>query len=471
MKSAVHISSADIKLSAIQHVYFLGIGGIGMSALARYFHLAGKVVSGYDKTATPLTDKLQEEGISIHFEDDIRHIPVELKEVSRENSLIVYTPAIPSDLKEFNYLKENGFAVMKRSQALGLITSETNCLAVAGTHGKTTTSTLLAHMLKEAKVPLTAFLGGISVNLESNFTHDKDAEHSVVEADEFDRSFLSLSPAGAIITSVEADHLDIYGEEERLVESFINFAQQVKTHLILHEDVNEKILGRQELTDKRIYSYGWSSSSDYTISNYTIENSQGSFSLRTPKEEEYKVSTPLPGRHNVENATAALALAEQSGQDISNLIQGLTTFKGIKRRFEFKSRKAGRVYIDDYAHHPTELKAAIQAAQELYPEEKIVGIFQPHLFSRTRDFMEEFAAVLGELDSVILLEIYPAREKPIDGISSQALLNKISSPNKELLSKEETIAWVKNHLPPMLMTLGAGDIDQLVNPINELYHA
>lgn len=457
MVESVNISNKSISIDHLEYIYFIGVGGIGMSALARYFNQLNKKVYGYDKTKTALTKLLVEEGIEVHYEESADFIPEEIKK-EVEKSLVIYTPAIPENHAELNFLVKNGFYVLKRSEALGIITKNTHSLAVAGTHGKTTTSSILAHILIENHTPISAFLGGISSNLNSNFHHSEGAEISVVEADEFDRSFLTLYPKGAIITSTDADHLDIYGEKSELDNSFMEFSRQVSEKLI----VNEHCLNTADHSS--IISYGKSDKNLYQLVDRKVENGEIYLTLKTRKKTYSEVNFSMPGEHNALNALAAVALAAEMGHDELKLIRSLGTFKGIRRRFEFIIRSEKHTYIDDYAHHPEELKASITAAKELFPTEKLVGIFQPHLFSRTKDFAEGFRQSLSLLDELILLDIYPAREKPIPGVSSEWLLEGVAT-QKQLLTKEETISWVKTNKPKFLMTLGAGDIDQLVESI------
>lgn len=466
MTTEKKISFSDINLDAIKAVYFIGIGGIGMSSLARYFNRIGKKVSGYDKTATPLTQKLEKEGIYIHFEDQEQSIPAGFLSIDLKNTLVIYTPAIPADHEGYNYLMSAGYTILKRSEALGIITTNTRGLAVAGTHGKTTTSSILAHIVHEYGEPVSAFLGGIATNFNSNFIHENGAKITVIEADEYDRSFLTLHPTAAIITSTDADHLDIYGEKDELLKSFRLFVEQVSEVLLLHEDISEGFLNNKafQRSPKKMLTYGWSSKANYQITSRILKEGVYIMNIKTPYGELLDISFPMAGKHNSENALAALSLAAESGLEINKLALGLASFKGIRRRFETHVNTQENVYIDDYAHHPTELNAAIAAARELYPSKKLTGIFQPHLFSRTRDFITEFATSLSALDEVILLDIYAARETPIEGINSARLLEKIST-QKKLLSKEETLIWVNSEKPELLMTLGAGDIDQLVNPI------
>ncbi len=462
MTAEKNISFRDIDIKNITHCHLIGIGGIGMSALARYFNMRGKSVSGYDKTKTQLTEKLTEEGISITFKDEINSISEDFRIQNNNSVLVIYTPAIPDTHTQLNFLTESGYTVLKRSQALGLITNSTKGLAVAGTHGKTTTSSILAFILHESGYDISAFLGGIVTDFQSNFIHTAGSQTSVVEADEFDRSFLTLFPEAAIITSTDADHLDIYGEKHALIDSFKEFASQIKKTLVIHESSAHFFSEFPNLK-----TYGSSAQCDYRLISRKANNGTYTISIQTPYERFDNINLNMPGEHNSLNATAALALAIESGYDAKKLVDSLEKFNGISRRFEFKIKSETTIYIDDYAHHPAELDAAISAARELYPTKKLFAIFQPHLFSRTRDFMDEFAESLSALDELILLDIYPAREKPLDGISSEILLQKITT-KAQLLSKTETLSLVQNCQPELLMTLGAGDIDKLVEPIKKL---
>lgn len=458
--SADSTHSSNIpQLDLVSTIYFIGVGGIGMSALARYFNSMGKFVFGYDKTQTPLTNQLEKEGIQINYSNSIEAIPQSVSNVKKEELLVIYTPAIPADFPQIKFFNDLGINLHKRSEALGIIIRNTKGLAVAGTHGKTTTSTILAHILNEYKHPVSAFLGGISVNFNSNFFHVEGSSLSVVEADEYDRSFLTLHPYGSIITSTDADHLDIYGEEDHLLKSFNDFSNQTSNNLVVHEDV---VLNHS--SDAIIKRYGESNKSDYRILSRKIEAGICKLDIKHPEGTLNNISFPMAGNHNSLNALAALALGAEIGLDIEKLALGLASFKGIKRRFEIHINSSDCAYIDDYAHHPTELRAAILAARELFPEKKLVGIFQPHLFSRTKDFANEFAESLSLLDQLILLDIYPAREKPIPGITSNWLMEQIDT-SKVLLSKSEAVKWVIQNKPDLLITLGAGDIDQLIEPI------
>lgn len=440
-----------MNLKEIHNIYFIGIGGIGMSALARYFAVNGKNVAGYDRIQTEITDGLQEIGIKIHTEDSIGLIPEIYKNTSK--TLVVYTPAISSTHKELNYFIENAFNVMKRSEVLGEITKNTICLAVAGTHGKTTTSTILGHILKESGVNATSFLGGISENYNSNLILGGD-KVSVVEADEFDRSFLQLSPNIACVTSMDADHLDIYGEANALEQSFQDFANKVSDTLIVCKGLPLKGL-----------TYAVDEKADYYADNLKIKNGVYVFDVKTPTEIITNVEFNLPGKHNVLNAVAALAMANSFGVSLQAIAKALLSFKGVKRRFSYKIKQDNLILIDDYAHHPTEINAVLNSVREMYPTKKVLAIFQPHLFSRTKDFADDFAESLSQFDEVILLDIYPAREKPMKNITSKWLLDKIKIEKKKLSSKEDLINNIKNAQATVNVMMGAGDIGELVTSV------
>ena len=454
----------DIK--KIHNVYFLGIGGIGMSAIARYFNTIGKNVAGYDKVSKPLTDDLINEGIKIHFNDDIANISEEYK--NKENTLVVFTPAVPQNNKELNYFIDNGFEIKKRSEVLGIISQEKRCIAVAGTHGKTTITTMIAHLMKQSRMGCNAFLGGISKNYKTNFLVDTDSKYIVVEADEFDRSFLQLNPQKAIITAVDADHLDIYSDENDLKSAFKQFVNQINSggKLIIKEGLDFKIPARDDI---EIYTYSLDKESDFRVENIRIENGLYVFDFIGIKGRIDNLKLGLPGLMNVENAVAAIGLATISGVHSDEISNSLEKFNGIERRFDYQIQRNDLVYIDDYAHHPEELKASIGSAKELFKDKKITGIFQPHLYTRTRDFVDEFAKSLELLDEIILLDIYPAREKPIQGVTSKIIFDKISNKNKILCTKADLLNILKNRKPEVLMTLGAGDIDELVEPIKKIY--
>jgi UDP-N-acetylmuramate--alanine ligase len=455
-----------MNFSELKSIYFLGIGGIGMSALARYFKTLGKNVSGYDKTSTQLTNELIQEGIAVHFEDDIRFFQEQVKD-KKEEVLIVYTPAIPKDHQEFNFLKTQGYSFKKRAEVLGIITQNTYTLAVAGTHGKTTTSSILAHILKSANKDCSAFLGGITRNYNSNFLLSENKNGlgpTVVEADEYDRSFLTLHPDISIITSVDADHLDIYSEHKYLKESFELFANQTKDNGFLISKLGLAFDVPQHDRIKK-YSYALSEKADFYGKNLRIEKDHYVFDLESVIENIPNIHFLFPGKHNAENAIAACAAAQLYGVQAADIVLALSTFKGVKRRFDYRIKSEKLIFIDDYAHHPEELKACINSVRELFPNKKITGIFQPHLFSRTRDFADDFAKSLDLLDEALLLAIYPARELPIEGVNSEMLLQRMKSKNKQLCSKEQLITQVLAQAPEVLLTLGAGDIDKLVEPL------
>ena len=443
-----------MNLNQIHNVYFIGIGGIGMSALARYFKAIGKNVSGYDKTETELTKELQQLGIAIHFEDRIDLIPTDYYV---ENTLVIITPAVPIHHSEWNYFLERDFEVKKRAEVLGIITKDTFCFAVAGTHGKTTTSSIFGHILYESGVDVTAFVGGIVENYNSNLIGNGKTV-TVVEADEFDRSFLHLYPNIACVTSMDADHLDIYGDSASIEASFVEFADKVtdKSKLFITKD-----LPIQGVT------CAVNEDANFTAFNIRIVNSQYVFDVRTPSETIVNIEFGLPGKHNLMNALMALAMAKTFGLPNEDIASALHSFKGIKRRFSYQIKTEKLVYIDDYAHHPTEINAVHQAVRELYPGQKVLGIFQPHLFSRTKDFADDFAQSLAAFDEVILLDIYPARELPMDGITSQWVLNKIDNRNKKLVSKQELIPSILQSEAKVIVTIGAGDIGELVSLIKK----
>ena len=449
-----------MNLEQIHRVYFIGVGGIGMSALARYFAFINKTVAGYDKTESPLTQELSNSGIAIHYNDDVEQIPSAFK--NPENTLIVYTPAVPSSHSEYQYFLASGFVIKKRSEVLGLITKDSFCFAVAGTHGKTTTSSILAHLLKETGVKMTAFLGGISEDFNSNFLLE-GTDYSVVEADEFDRSFMQLTPNVACVTSMDADHLDIYGNARELERTFVDFTKRLKP--------GGKLFVRNGLPLDGL-TYGIEDDSDYCIRNIKIEHGTYIFDLDTPEANLKGVEFNKPGRHNLLNGLVAFAMAMQAGSPPHRLAKALSTFKGVQRRFSYKIKNDDFIFIDDYAHHPTEINAVFDAISEMHPNKKVLAIFQPHLFSRTRDFADDFAKSLSQFENILLLDIYPAREEPIVGIDSQWLLEKITSTNKTLISKEQIISEIKLQNPEVLVTMGAGDIGLEVMKIkNELSYA
>ena len=444
-----------MNLETKNNVYFIGIGGIGMSALARYFVSQHKNVAGYDKVSSAITLDLEQLSISVNYEDTISQIEPEF--TNPQSTLIIYTPAIPSNHKQLNYFINHEFEVVKRSQVLGEVTKNSICLAVAGTHGKTTTTSILGHLLYESNIEMTAFLGGISENYNSNLIQNGN-KITVVEADEYDRSFLTLTPDIACITSMDADHLDIYGKKEDLVTSFLEFTNQLKP--------NGKLLVRNGLPIEGI-TYGFENSADYQITNLKIKEGAYFFNVKTPQQNIEDLKFNLPGRHNLSNALIALAMAIELGCAPYSLASALASYKGVKRRFTYLIKTSELVFIDDYAHHPEEINAVHQAVREMYPNKKIIVIFQPHLFSRTRDFGDEFAESLAQFDVIRLLEIYPARELPIEGINSAWLLNKVISDNKKLISKKDIVEEIHQCEAQIVMTLGAGDIGEEVQIIKE----
>ena len=431
--------------------YFIGIGGIGMSALARYFKSLGKNVLGYDKTQTKLTEKLQEEEILISFEDKISE---EIQDLQKEDTLVIYTPAI-KQLGILEYFQNQGFEVLKRAKVLGLITQNTECIAVAGTHGKTTTSSLVAHLCKEANLSFSGFLGGISENFGSNFIFNGN-QYSVLEADEYDRSFLNLSPNWAIITSTDADHLDIYGDKGTIEASFNEFANLV--------DEENQLFVRKGIEIKRnAKTYAVNEIADYFSDNLQMRGDKISFDFHLPNGDVHRFEWDIPGVHNVENATGALALLYNLGVDIEILKKALANFRGIKRRYTKHEFPSGKIYIDDYAHHPTELNAVVNSIKTFYPSKKLLVVFQPHLFSRTRDFANGFAQSLARADELILLDIYPARELQENflGITSEWLLEKVNLQKKEISTLQEATDKIKGKDFDILLTVGAGNIDTL----------
>ena len=434
----------------IQNLYFIGIGGIGMSALARYFNSLGKKVAGYDKTPSVLTRTLEAEGIEVNYVDELDAIPEDFKD--RDGSLIVYTPAIPKNQKQYNYFLKEEYQIKKRAVVLGMITKGTFTMAVAGTHGKTTTTAILAHLLKETGAKVTAFLGGISEDIQSNIILNGH-EVMVVEADEFDRSFLNLSPNIAAINSMDADHLDIYGDPEQLTQSFKDFAALVP------EDGKLFIKNGLPLTGTTL---GIDDDSDYKAINITVEDGAYHFDLHTPTKIIRNLKCNLPGKHNLQNAITALAMALHFGSPTSELARALYTFKGVNRRFTYRIKSEELVLIDDYAHHPAEIAAVYQAVREMHAGKKVLAIFQPHLFSRTRDFAEDFANSLSKFDAVRLMDIYPARELPIEGITSNWLLEKIENPKKAMISKNELLEEIKNTDCEVVVMMGAGDIGEAI---------
>jgi len=445
-----------------KNVYFLGGGGIGMSALMRYFLAQGKNVGGYDKTMTTLTAKLIDEGADLHFEDEVENIPQGFQD--KENALIIYTPAIPKNSPQFNYFKNEGFALYKRSEILGIITESNFNIAVAGTHGKTTISSMVAHCLKHCEYPLTAFLGGVSKNLKSNYYHDTNSKVTVIEADEYDRSFLKLSPNIISVSAADADHLDIYGTEEEMQNTFRKFLNenlQNEGSAIIEKKL-EKILGEgfetYSLTDI---------TADYFVSNLRVEGSVFTADFNWQKGGVKEVVLGLPGLHNMENALVTFAIVQKLGISPEKIKEALVAYSGVERRFDIHVKTEKCVYIDDYAHHPEEIFSLLRSVKKMYPNKKITGVFQPHLFSRTRDFLDGFANALELLDTVLLLDIYPARELPIPGIDSNLLLSKIKKNSKMLCSKKEMHHHISNRDCDVVLTIGAGDIGMEVEKVKQ----
>jgi UDP-N-acetylmuramate--alanine ligase len=447
-------------------MYFLGIGGIGMSALARYFHRKGVHVLGYDRTSTALTTELELEGISVQYEDSVMSLPQLLHSTPKEKVLVVRTPAVPKDSSQLQYFLQHEFRIWKRSELLGYITQLDETIAIGGTHGKTTTSTLVAHIL-HSTIGCNAFLGGISSNFNSNVLLS-NTSRTVVEADEFDRSFLTLFPKISALTSMDPDHLDIYGNEESIREGFLLFLKQTRTdgNVVVKKELNihDELMAER----KGVLTYSILSEADYFGRNIRIEEGSYVFDFYSPQGELLGIRLGLPGRHNVENAVVAMACSLLAGVELNQLPAVLSSFKGVARRFDVRFKSERCVYIDDYAHHPTELSACIRSVRELFPDKKIIGIFQPHLFSRTRDFADGFAESLELLDIPILLPIYPARELPIEGIDSQWLFDKIQKTDKYLVEKDAIFTLLNKLQFDVLLTLGAGDIDSLVSPL-EVY--
>ena len=468
----MHRNASNLQKNKMKNVYFIGIGGIGMSAIARYYNHAGYNVSGYDRTPSRLTANLENEGIKIHFSPCIGAIPADVEE-----TLVIYTPAIPKDMEELVYVQEKGYRLIKRSRALGEIASTQKCLGVAGTHGKTTTSTLLAHLYTHSGEGCSAFLGGISKNYRTNLLLSRNPV-LVAEADEFDRSFLQLFPDVAIITSTDADHLDIYGDVNTIREAFAEFAGQIKEEgaLILKKGVTIDLSN----VKAKVYSYSFNEEADFCPRNTELQ--QGGyfrFDLAYPQFTTLKGKTVpagvlegctvgIPGWVNVENGIAAAAAAMLGGVEPQKVKEGLAAFQGVERRFDIHINTPQIAYIDDYAHHPQELSSAITSIRNMFPGRRITAMFQPHLYTRTRDFAAEFAQSLSMLDELILLDIYPARELPIEGVTSEMIFKDVTVGNKVLLKKEEALEYLKGRDIDIMVTFGAGDIDRLIVPIEEM---
>ena len=453
-------------MNQFPYVFFLGIGGIGMSALARWFQANGHYVSGYDKTETPLTLALSTEGIAVHYTDAVGNIPVEIRE-NRDKTLVVLTPAIPADSLEWAWLRAGGYDIRKRSQVLGVLTSGRYTIAVAGTHGKTTTSSMVAHLLHHAGRDAGAFLGGIAVNLGSNLLLPKTAAAPVVvEADEYDRSFLTLFPDVAIVTSTDADHLDIYGNQSALIDSFCQFAAQIKPGgtLLINHTADPRVAAAVP-AGTRVIRYGLTSEQgpELFATNILAQGHQFYFNLHSPEGTVDNLELAVPGYHNVENMLAAVATAQLQGVAAENIRAGVAAYRGVKRRFEFVITTEKNIYLDDYAHHPREIEAFLRSVRALYPNKRLRVVFQPHLFSRTRDFAEGFSKSLSIADEVFLLDIYPAREQPMAGITSEIILANITAPTKSIQTKDQVLAAARiDNTFDVLATVGAGDIDTLV---------
>ena len=450
----------------LNKVYFIGAGGIGMSALIRYFLSKGKLIAGYDRTPSALTAQLIEEGADIHFDDDETLIPDAFRD--KNDTLVVYTPAVPSDHRELTYFRNNGFEIMKRSQTLGLITASSRGLCVAGTHGKTTTSSMIAHILKQSKVDCNAFLGGILKNYDSNLMLSDHSDLTVIEADEYDRSFHFLTPYMAVVTSADPDHLDIYGTPQAYREGFEKFTSLIRPGgaLIMKKGI---ALTPDLQSDVRLFTYSATDeSADFHAENVRVGNGEIFFDFVAPEIRISDVQLGVPVRVNIENGIAAMAVALLNGVTADEMRGAMKTFEGAGRRFDFQVKKENIVYIDDYAHHPQELLSSIQSVKELYSGRKVTGIFQPHLYTRTRDFMDGFASSLSMLDRLILLDIYPAREEPIPGVSSEIIFDKVTIDDKILCKKEELMGILEKENIDILITLGAGDIDRFVEPIRKM---
>jgi len=447
---------------AFKNAYFIGIGGIGMSALARFFNNKGLKVAGFDKTSSDLTKKLEEEGCLIHYEDLGEEIPNDFK--NKQTTFVVFTPAIPQDMLELIYFIRNEYTIYKRSEVLGIITRQSKGLCVAGTHGKTTTSSMLANILDQSSWKCNAFLGGIASNFDSNLVLNESSEWAVIEADEFDRSFLKLSPFSSIITGVDPDHLDVYGSVEQFNEGFGQYSMKIEPSgfLVEKEDLNLPTLAKK-------VSYALNSeTADYSMKNMVFRDGFLYTDVRLKINVWQNVKLGIPGIHNAENALGCIALLDSLGMSELEIRNGLASFTGVKRRFDYQIRSEDLIYIDDYAHHPSELKVLIESVRILYPNQQITGIFQPHLYSRTRDFAVEFASELSKLDALILLPIYPAREEPIHGISSAWLYSKVELSKKFLLAPSEALQYFNNFDKGIVLTIGAGDIDKMVTPLKEI---
>ncbi|MFK5855891.1 MAG: UDP-N-acetylmuramate--L-alanine ligase [Bacteroidota bacterium] len=440
-------------------MYFLGIGGIGMSALARWYHHHGATIYGYDLNSSPLTDELINEGMIIHFDEDIRKLPQNI-------NTVVYTPAIPSDNIEFIYLKTKGVNIIKRAELIGLISKDYTTIAIAGTHGKTSISALIVHLLKHANINVSAFVGGYCKNYNSNLILSNTTDYLIIEADEYDRSLLQIEPNIVVISSMDEDHLDIYQNHDDIKNTFKLFAQKLPQNGVL---IHSSKLEPFNTAPGKHITYGTNSEASIRASNIRVQNSKFIIDIDTEIGKIENVEIQVPGIHNIENTLAAVAIAMEVGLSFAEIKSGITTFKGVSRRMDFRIINKTLIFIDDYAHHPEEIKATISAVKQLYPDKRITGIFQPHLFSRTRDFSDEFANELSKLDELILMDIYPAREKPIDGITSKIIIDKIKNKVVRIFNEKEILGRLSNNKPEVLLTMGAGDIGLLVNKIERLF--
>jgi UDP-N-acetylmuramate--alanine ligase len=458
-----------VKINQVKRVYFIGIGGIGMSALARYFNMHKIPVGGYDKVSKPLTQQLEKEGMIIHYEDEPSLIP-SLFTDNKKNTLIVYTPAIPDYHRELRYFKKHGFNLMKRSEVLGMISEQKRCVAVSGTHGKTSVSAMIAALFKDSDVGCNAFIGGISKNFDSNIVLNPESNYLVAEADEFDHSFLHLKPEIGLITSIDPDHLDIYDNEGDLKEAFRSFVNNISKNGIIIKHRDAELIIPEEKKISR-YSYSLDGDTDFHAENIQIKDGRYTFDFVTPNETIKNFSLAVPGLLNVENAIAALSVAYLNKLDKSKMINTLSKFEGIQRRFDVQFSSADMLYIDDYAHHPEEINYTIESVRAMYPNRKILGIFQPHLYSRTKYFAEEFARSLEKLDEAIVLNIYPAREEPIEGVTAELISEKVTKIPVIQINREKLIDNLSNRDIDILLTMGAGDIDEMVAPIKEFLNS
>lgn len=455
-----------MNLNSIENVYFIGAGGIGMSALVRYFLSLHKKIAGYDRVPSQLTQCLNNEGADIHYEDNIQLIPESFKNLS--TTLVVYTPAVPAEHSELFFFRSRGFQVMKRAEVLGLITQHNKGLCIAGTHGKTTTSSMLAHLLKQSRVDCNAFLGGILKPYESNLMLSSTSDLTVIEADEYDRSFLHLSPYMAVITSADPDHLDIYDTSDAYRDSFESFTSLIRRGgaLLLKKgvDITPKL---QE--GVLLYTYSGEEQADFYAENIQIDKGELRFDFVSHNHKRIDgLQLGVPVMINVENAVAAIAIALMNGASEKEIRAGIASYQGVKRRFDIQLKTDRVVFIDDYAHHPAEIKASISSVKELYKDKAVTVIFQPHLYSRTRDFADQFAESLSLADKLLLLDIYPAREKPIQGVTSQLIFDKVTNPSKQLISKEELLTFLADYPAEVILTMGAGDIAELITPIKNI---